>query len=71
MAFREGIRNLASSLRQLLSSERMVGNMKAVERGGADSTDAEACAHLITNSLTQPMDSDWDPKITLLRYSDI
>ena len=37
----------------------MMGDMKS--RNGAEptGTDAEACAYLMTASLTQPMDTDW------------
>ena len=34
-------------------------NMKALKGEGMTGTDAEACAYLMTVSLTQPMDSDW------------
>ena len=37
----------------------MLGNMKALKEEEPTSTDAEACAYLMTVSLTQPMDSDW------------
>jgi len=47
-------------LKTAITLERMIGNMKElkseVEQTG---TDAEACAYLMTVSLTQPMDSDW------------
>ena len=34
-------------------------NMKALKGEAMTGTDAEACAYLMTVSLTQPMDSDW------------
>ncbi len=34
-------------------------NMKALKGEEMTGTDAEACAYLMTLSLTQPMDSDW------------
>jgi hypothetical protein len=39
--------------------EKMIENMKALEGEEMTGTDAEACAYLMTVSLTQPMDSDW------------
>ena len=39
--------------------ERMIGDMKALKGEEPTGTDAEACAYLMTVSLTQPMDSDW------------
>jgi len=46
-------------LKTAITMERMLGNMKS--RNGAEptGTDAEACAYLMTVSLTQPMDTDW------------
>jgi hypothetical protein len=35
-------------------------NMKALKGEEPTGTDAEACAYLMTVSLTQPMDSDWN-----------
>ena len=46
-------------LKTAITLERMVGNMKALKGEEATGTDAEACAYLMTVSLTQPMDSDW------------
>ncbi len=34
-------------------------NMRALKGEEPTGTDAEACAYLMTVSLTQPMDSDW------------
>jgi len=34
-------------------------NVQALKTGHMTGTDAEACAYLMTVSLTQPMDSDW------------
>jgi len=46
-------------LKDAITMERMLGNMKALKDGEMTGTDAEACAYLMTVSLTQPMDSDW------------
>jgi hypothetical protein len=37
----------------------MMGDMKELKGEEPTGTDAEACAYLMTLSLTQPMDSDW------------
>ena len=46
-------------LKTAVTLERMMGNMKALKGEESTGTDAEACAYLMTLSLTQPMDSDW------------
>jgi hypothetical protein len=46
-------------LKTAITLERMMGNMKALKGEEPTGTDAEACAYLMTVSLTQPMDSDW------------
>jgi len=46
-------------LKTAITLERMMGNMKALKGDEPTGTDAEACAYLMTVSLTQPMDSDW------------
>lgn len=46
-------------LKTAITLERMLGNMKALKGEEPMGTDAEACAYLMTVSLTQPMDSDW------------
>ena len=46
-------------LRTAITLERMLGNMKVLKGEEPTGTDAEACAYLMTLSLTQPMDSDW------------
>jgi len=46
-------------LKTTITMERMIGNMKALKGGEPTGTDAEACAYLMTVSLTQPMDSNW------------
>jgi len=46
-------------LKTAITMERMIGNMKALKEEEPIGTDAEACAYLMTVSLTQPMDSDW------------
>ena len=46
-------------LKENITLERLVMNMKALKGEEMTGTDAEACAYLYTVSLTQPMDSDW------------
>jgi hypothetical protein len=46
-------------LKTAITLERMLGNMKALKGEEPTGTDVEACAYLMTVSLTQPMDSDW------------
>lgn len=46
-------------LKTAITLERMIGNMKALNGQEPTGTDAEACAYLMTVSLSQPMDSDW------------
>jgi hypothetical protein len=46
-------------LQTAITLERMLGNMKALKGEEPSGTDAEACAYLMTVSLTQPMDNDW------------
>jgi len=46
-------------LKTAITLGRMMGNMKALKGEEPPGTDAEACAYLMTVSLTQPMDSDW------------
>jgi hypothetical protein len=46
-------------LKTAITLERMIGNMKTLKGEEPIGTDAEACAYLMTVSLTQPMDSDW------------
>jgi len=46
-------------LKTAITLERMMDNMKALKGEEPIGTDAEACAYLMTVSLTQPMDSDW------------
>ncbi|MBA7697069.1 hypothetical protein ES703_105727 [subsurface metagenome] len=46
-------------LKTAITLERMMGDMKALKGQEPTGTDAEACAYLMTLSLTQPMDSDW------------
>jgi len=46
-------------LKTAITLERMMGNMKALKGEEQTGTDAEACAYLMTVSLTQPIDSDW------------
>ena len=46
-------------LKHAITLERLVMNMKALKGEELTGTDAEACAYLMTVSLTQPIDSDW------------
>ena len=46
-------------LKTAITLERMMGNMKALKGEEPTGTNAEACAYLMTVSLTQPIDSDW------------
>jgi len=46
-------------LKTAITMERMIGDMKALKGENPTGTNAEACAYLMTVSLTQPMDSDW------------
>jgi hypothetical protein len=47
-------------LKTAITMERMMGNMKSLKgEEEPTGTDADACAYLMTLSLTQPMDSDW------------
>jgi hypothetical protein len=46
-------------LKTAITLERMMGNAKVLKGEGPTGTDAEACAYLMTLSLTQPIDSDW------------
>jgi hypothetical protein len=46
-------------LKETITLERLVMNMRALKVEEITGTDAEACAYLYTASLTAPMDSDW------------
>jgi hypothetical protein len=46
-------------LKTSITLERLVENMKSLKGEEMTGTDAEACAYLMTASLTQPMDHDW------------
>ena len=46
-------------LKGAITLERLEMNMKALKGEEMTGTDAEACAYLMTVSLTQPMTSDW------------
>lgn len=46
-------------LKQAITMERLMMNVEALKTGKMSGTDAEACAYLMTVSLTQPIDSDW------------
>lgn len=47
-------------LKNAITLERMLGNMSQTDGGDLTGTDAEVCAYLMTVSLTQSMDSDWN-----------
>jgi len=46
-------------LKTAIKMERLVMNMKTLKGELPTGTDAEACAYLMTTSLTQPLDHDW------------
>ena len=46
-------------LKEAITTERLIAEMKASKGEEPIGTDAEACAYLMTASLTQPMGSDW------------
>ncbi len=46
-------------LKTAITLERMMEDMKALKGEEPTGTNAEACAYLMTLSLTQPMGSDW------------
>lgn len=46
-------------LKTAITLERLEMNMKALKGEEMTGTDVEACAYLMTVSLTQPLDSDW------------
>jgi len=46
-------------LKQAITLERLIENMKALKGEEMTGTDAEACAYLYTAGLEAPMDSDW------------
>jgi len=46
-------------LKNAITLERLMWDIKALKGKEPTGTDAEACAYLMTLSLTQPMDSDW------------
>jgi hypothetical protein len=46
-------------LRQAIRMERLVMNIQALKTGIMTGTDAEACAYLMTASLSQPPSHDW------------
>ena len=51
--------SLPEWLKNAITLERLEMNMRALKGKEMTGTDAEACAYLMTVSLTQPMDSDW------------
>ena len=51
--------SLPDWLKNAITLERLVMNMKALKGEEMTGTDAEACAYLMTASLTQPMGHDW------------
>ena len=46
-------------LKGAITMECLMSNVEALKTGEMTGTDAEACAYLMTVSLTQPIDSDW------------
>jgi len=46
-------------LKNAITLERLIMNMRALEGEEMTATDAEACAYLYTAALSQPMDHDW------------
>ncbi len=46
-------------LKAAITLERLIENIKVIKGEEMTGTDAEACAYLMTVSLTQPMDSNW------------
>ena len=51
--------SLPDWLKSAITMERLIENVRALKEREMTSTDAEACAYLMTVSLTQPIDSDW------------
>jgi len=51
--------SLPEWLKTSITLERLEMNMRALKGEEPTGTDAEACAYLMTVSLTQPIDSDW------------
>ncbi len=51
--------SLPEWLKNAITLERLVENMKETKGEQPTGTDAEACAYLNTASLTVPMDGDW------------
>jgi hypothetical protein len=51
--------NLPEWLKNAITLERLIENMKETKGEQPTGTDAEACAYLNTASLTVPMDGDW------------
>lgn len=46
-------------VKNVITLERLEMNMRALKGEEITGTDAEACAYLMTVTLTQPVDSDW------------
>jgi len=46
-------------LKNTITLERLAMNMRALKGEEMTGTDAEACAYLMTVTLSQPVDSDW------------
>ncbi len=51
--------SLPDWLKGAITMERLMMNFGVLKGEAMTGTDAEACAYLMTVSLTQPMDSDW------------
>jgi len=46
-------------LKEAITIERLMANVKSLKGEAMTGTDAEACAYLYTANLTHPMDHDW------------
>ena len=51
--------SLPDWIKPAINMERLIENMKSLKGEQPTGTDAEACAYLMTASLTQPIDRDW------------
>ena len=51
--------SLPAWLKSAITMERLIENVRALKEVEMTGTDAEACAYLMTVSLTQPMGNDW------------
>jgi hypothetical protein len=51
--------SLPDWLKEAITTERLMTNMKSLKGEEATATDAECCAYLYTASLSTPLDNDW------------